>query len=99
MLVGSPLIAQGEESGYTFEIHNKTTSKITQLMVSEDGKTWGQFDLGGGVDAGQSAKMAWDKSTDGQNCEQQVKAVYADKSESEADTFDFCEDGLTLEFS
>jgi hypothetical protein len=43
--------------------------------------------------------MAWDKSTNDESCEQQVKARYKDGSESEAKQFDFCDEGLELEFS
>jgi hypothetical protein len=40
----------------------------------------------------------WDSSTNGEDCEQYFKAVFANKEESEAQKFDFCEDDVTLEF-
>jgi hypothetical protein len=83
---------------YEFKIKNTTDSKMVDLLVSEDGKSWGYFDLGAGVGAGNSATMVWDESTNSESCKQQVKAVYADGEESEAASFDFCEDGLELEF-
>ncbi len=91
--------AYAEEDQYTFKVLNKTESRINELLVSEDGAEWGAFDLGGGVAPGESGTMAWDKSTDGQNCEQQVKAKYSDGTESAPTTFDFCEEDLELEFS
>jgi hypothetical protein len=42
--------------------------------------------------------MEWSEASNNQSCEQQVKAVYADKSESEPASFDFCEKDLSLEF-
>jgi hypothetical protein len=95
----APFGALAEEEQYTFKVLNKTDSMITELLVSEDGKTWGNFDLGGGVAAGSESTMAWDKSTNDESCEQQVKARYKDGSESEAKQFDFCDEGLELEFS
>lgn len=94
-----PFAAQAEEEQYTFKVLNKTNTMITELLVSEDGKTWSKFDLGGGVAPSAEATMAWDKSTNNQNCKQQVKAHYKDGSQSAASEFDFCEDDLELEFS
>lgn len=91
-------VSAAQAETYKFNVNNKTDSKITELLVSEDGKKWAPFDLGGGVAAGESATMAWNESTNDQNCEQHVKAVYEDKSESEAESFDFCEDDLELDF-
>ena len=84
--------------GYTFEVRNTTDQKMVKLLVSEDGKKWAEFDLGGGIPAGKSGTMEWSEASNSQNCEQQVKAVYADKSESEPASFDFCEKDLSLDF-
>ena len=83
---------------YKFKVNNTTKNKMVKLLVSQDGKQWGEFNLGGGVAAGTSAMMVWDESTNGQNCEQHVKAVYDDGAESEPATFDFCEADLELDF-
>lgn len=83
---------------YTFKVHNKTSQKIVGLLVSQDGKGWKPFNLGDGIAAGAEVTMKWDESTNNESCEQQVKALYADKSESEPASFDFCEDDLELEF-
>jgi len=83
---------------YSFKVHNTTKQKITKLLASEDGKTYGFFDVGSGIEPGKTVTLAWDKSTDEGNCDQWFKAVFADGEESEAVEFDFCEDDLVLEF-
>lgn len=83
---------------YSFKVHNKTKSKITKILVSEKGKKYAPFDIGAGIGAGKKATLVWDKSTNSEACEQYVKAVYADGSESEPSKFDFCEENLEIEF-
>jgi hypothetical protein len=83
---------------YTFKVVNKTGSKIVKLLASEDGKTYGEFDVGSGVAPGQTVTFVWDKSTDNGNCEQWIKAKFADGSASPAAKHDFCEANLVLEF-
>ena len=83
--------------GYSFKMKNNTQSKITKVMVSEDGKTWGQFDIGKGIPVGETVTLEWAESANGESCEQHVKAVFADGSESEPSKFDFCSE-LELEF-
>lgn len=87
-----------DEGGYSFSVKNTTKVKITKLLASEDGKTYGNFDIGGGIAPGKSMTLQWDKSTDGSGCEWHFKAVFADGDESESKKFDFCEDDLELEF-
>lgn len=83
---------------YTYKVHNKSRSTITALLASEDGKTYGEFDIGNGIPAGQTVTLVWDKSTDEGNCEQWIKAKFADGGVSPAAKFDFCEANLVLEF-
>ncbi len=83
---------------FEFKVHNNTSSKITKIFVSEDGKSWGHFDIGSGIASGATDTLVWDKSAEGENCKQYFKAVFADGSESEPVIFDFCEEGLVLEF-
>jgi hypothetical protein len=83
---------------YSFKVTNKTGVKITKLLASEDGENYGVFDIGSGIASGKSVTMVWDKSTDDSGCEWYFKAVFADKSESEAVPFDFCEEELELVF-
>lgn len=83
---------------YSFGVHNNSGSKITKILVSQDGKQWGFFDIGKGIAAGATETLVWDASTEGEDCEQYFKAVFADGSESEPVIFDFCAKGLVLEF-
>ena len=83
---------------YTFEVHNNTKVTIKKILVSEDGKEYGYFDIGKGIKPGETIELVWDSSTDGESCKQYFKAVFADGEESEPTKFDFCEEGLVLEF-
>jgi hypothetical protein len=84
---------------YKFKVHNNTKQAIKKLQVSEDGKNWGDFDIGDGIAAGATEELVWDKSTDKENCEQYFKVQFADGEWSDAVKFDFCEKGLILEFN
>jgi hypothetical protein len=86
------------EKEYKFKVHNGTSSKITQLLASEDGKEYGKFDIGSGIAKGATVELVWASSTNNEACEQYFKAVFADGSESASQKFDFCEADLTLEF-
>ena len=83
---------------YKFKVHNNTKETITKLLVSEDGKTYGFFDIGDGIKAGDTETLVWDKSTNSQSCHQWFKAVWASGEEGKPVKFDFCEKNLTLEF-
>lgn len=91
--------SNAQESEFSFKVYNRTNVTIKKLLVSEDGKTYGYFDIGAGIAAGKSVTLVWDKSTNDENCVQWFKAVYADKSESAPVKFDFCEEDLELEFT
>ncbi|MSP28602.1 MAG: hypothetical protein EXR80_09440 [Methylococcales bacterium] len=98
LLVVSAMSAYAEEGGYSFVAHNTTKVAIKQMLVSEDGKKWGGFDIGSGLAAGQSVTLVWAASTDNESCTQFVKAVFSDGEEGEPVKFYFCEKGLELEF-
>lgn len=83
---------------YRFKIHNSTENTITKVLVSTDGKSYGQFDIGDGIAPGATEEMVWDKSTDNGACEWYFKAVFDNDEESQAVKFDFCEKNLVLEF-
>ncbi|MDX5297937.1 MAG: hypothetical protein LPK85_03195 [Gammaproteobacteria bacterium] len=91
--------AQAHADNYSFNVHNTSDSAIKQILVSEDGNEYGYFDLGSGIKPGATVELVWDSSTNGENCAQYFKAVFADGSESEPAMFDFCEPDLTLEFN
>jgi hypothetical protein len=82
---------------YTFKVHNKGKNKIVKLLASEDGKTYGNFDIGDGIAAGETATLVWDKTTDEKSCEWYFKAGFDDGEESPPVKFDFCEKDLVLE--
>ena len=84
---------------YKFKVRNNTKQDIKKLQVSQDGKKWGDFDIGSGIKAGATDELVWDKSTDNENCEQYFKVQFADKEWSDAVKFDFCEKDLILEFN
>lgn len=91
--------SNAQESEFSFKVYNKTRTTIKKLLVSEDGKKYGFFDIGAGIAPGKSMTLVWDKSTNSEGCVQWVKAVYADKSESAPVKFDFCEEDLEMEFT
>ncbi|MBV9957362.1 MAG: hypothetical protein JO360_03040 [Acidobacteria bacterium] len=83
---------------YSFKVHNIGRNVILALMVSEDGKGYGKFDIGDGIEPGETVTLVWDKSTDNSKCAWFIKAVFDDGEQSPAKKFDFCEDDLVLEF-
>jgi hypothetical protein len=90
-------VVQARNEGHTFRVHNKTEDTIKKILASEDGKTWGHFDIGDGIEPGHTVKIAWDKSTDDQSCVQSFKIVFDDGSETPPAKFDFCDADLVLE--
>jgi len=83
---------------FKFKVHNNSGDGIVKILVSEDGNNWGYFDIGSGIPAGKTTELAWDNATNNEECKQYFKAVFSDGSESEPVIFDFCEQGLVLEF-
>ena len=83
---------------YKFKVHNNTKETITKLLVSEDGDTYGFFDIGDGIEPDETETIVWDKSAHGESCHQWFKAVWESGKEGKPVKFDFCEKGLTLEF-
>ncbi|MDP2121407.1 MAG: hypothetical protein Q8S27_23335 [Hoeflea sp.] len=97
-LAGSGLLATAAHAAeFSFTATNTTGSAVTEVLVSENKSDWGYFDIGNGIAPGATVNLVWSQSTNGEACEQWVKAVFADGSESEPAMFDFCEDGLELD--
>ena len=92
------LVSISHAGDYSFKVHNGTDSRITKILVSENGKSWGQFNIGGGIKPGATVKLTWDSSTNSESCEQYVKAVFADGTQAKPSLFDFCEKNLEIEF-
>lgn len=99
LVLMSATLGFAKANEYKFKVHNNTKQAIKKLQVSEDGKKWGDFDIGNGIAAGATEELVWDKSTDNENCEQYFKVQFADGEWSDAVKFDFCEKGLILEFN
>lgn len=83
---------------YSFTVTNNTDTKIKKILVSENGRSWGYFDIGSGINAGKTVTLVWDASTNGEDCVQYFKAVWANGEESEPQSFDFCEEDVAIEF-
>jgi hypothetical protein len=90
--------ADADDAQYTFKVKNENVQRITKLLASEGGKKYLDFDIGKGIDVGETITLHWDKSTNKSGCEWYLKAVYADKSVGEAVKFDFCEEDLVISF-
>ena len=83
---------------YSFKVSNNTDTKITKILVSEDGEEYGFFNIGSGINPGKTVTLVWHSSTEGENCEQYFKAVFSNGEESEPQKFDFCEEEVAIEF-
>ncbi|HEV7763526.1 MAG TPA: hypothetical protein VGQ76_00865 [Thermoanaerobaculia bacterium] len=83
---------------YSFKVTNNTDTKISKILVSEDGEEFGFFDIGNGINPGKTITLVWDSSTNGESCQQYFKAVFSNNEESEPQQFDFCEDEVHIEF-
>jgi len=91
-------MARAGEGEYSFKVKNTTKELITKILVSEDGKEYGFFDIGSGIKAGETKTLVWDKSTNSGSCHQWFKAVWESGKEGKPVKFDFCEEDLQLEF-
>jgi hypothetical protein len=85
-------VAPAAAEEWHFLIDNQSSASITEILVSENKKNWGRFDVGEGIDAGTTATMIWDQSTNGESCTQWLKASFSDGSHSAPTKFDFCKD-------
>lgn len=94
LLIGSSTAS----AEYAFQIENNTDQKIVAIVVSEDGEDWGAFDIGSGIDAGETADLVWDASTDESGCNWYFMAHFEDDSDSDLVAFDFCDDELVIQF-
>ena len=97
-LAACGLIGNAHAEEYSFSIHNNSGSKIVRVQVSEDGNSWGDFNIGSGIAAGATSELIWDQSTNDGGCEWLFAATFADGSTSDPESFDFCEDDLVIEF-
>ncbi len=99
MILASAQPSLADDKEYSFKVHNGTKQTIKAVLVSEDKKTWGKFNIGDGIEAGATVKLVWDKSTNNTECKQWVKEIFDDGSEAAPAKFDFCEDDLVIELT
>jgi hypothetical protein len=97
-IISSLFIVGANAEDVSFKVTNTTNSLIKEVLVSQDAKEWGFFDIGQGIKPGEEITLIWSEDSSNENCKQYIKAVWKDKSESEPVKFDFCEDNLELEF-
>jgi hypothetical protein len=98
LITFAPRLALSAENEYSFKVKNTTKELITKILVSEDGKEYGFFDIGAGIKPGETMTLVWDKSTHSGSCHQWFKAVWESGEEGKPVKFDFCEKDLQLEF-
>ena len=82
---------------WSFKVKNSAGIKIVRIEVKEKGGRWGRFDLSGGISPGRTMTLAWDSSTNNQDCVQSIRATFSDGSYSSPAKFDFCDTPLTTE--
>lgn len=92
------IVAAAHAEEYSFTATNTDKTVLTEVLVSENKKDWGYFDIGTGIAPGATVNLIWDQSTNSDNCSQWVKGTWADGTESEPAKFDFCENGLKIDF-
>lgn len=83
---------------YTFSVENDSDQRIVAIEVSEDGKSWGEFDIGSGIPSGTTQELVWDESTDSGDCEWQFRATFSGGDVKSSDWIDFCEDDVVIVF-
>lgn len=99
-LMACPVLAalSGVDAGpaqaadWYFYVQNSSSSRITGLQAKEKGGSWGHFDIGDGIAAGEKVRLDWASSTNDQDCKQSLRATFADGSVSAPTVFDFCAD-------
>ena len=84
--------ASARPGQWHFKVANSTDSKIVKLQVSTDRKDWGDFDIGHGIKADETATLVWDSSTDDEPCHQWIRAKFSDGTYSAPSKQDFCSD-------
>ena len=85
----SPLAWGDDDGDYSFKVHNNTKETITKLVSFRRWEKYGFFDIGDGIEPGDTETITWDKSTNGQSCHQWFKAVWESGKEGKPVKFDF----------
>ncbi|HEY0323298.1 MAG TPA: hypothetical protein VGC66_20240 [Pyrinomonadaceae bacterium] len=90
-------VGHAQPQEYSFTVRNVGKDRVIKLLASEDGKTWGFFDIGDGIDPGETKTIVWDRTTNNQACVQFFKAAFDDGLESPPKKFDFCKKDLAID--
>jgi len=91
--LSSPALAE-----YSFDVHNNSDQRIIALEASEDGSSWGEFNIGKGIPSGETMTLTWSEETDESGCEWDFRATFEEGYVSEASTLDFCDGDLQIDF-
>lgn len=83
---------------YTFQVENNSDQRIVRIEVSEDGESWGPFDIGRGIASGDTVDLVWDQSTNDSDCEWQFRATFEGGYTADSDWIDFCQDDVVIQF-
>jgi len=75
-----------------FFVQNQSSSKIIKLEAREKTGPWGSFAMTGSISPGETKKITWAESSNTQDCNQYLRATFADGHQSPATIFDFCKD-------
>jgi hypothetical protein len=92
------MLSSSAMAEYSFDVTNNSDQRIIAIEASEDGSSWGHFDIGKGIPSGETMSLVWDSSTDDGNCEWSFRATFAEGHVSEPSVIDFCGDDLEIEF-
>ena len=84
-------------NAWSFNVKNSAGIKIVSFETKENGGSWGDFDLEGGISPGRTMELVWDSSTNKEDCVQSVRARFSDGSYSSPAKFNFCDTPLTIE--
>ncbi|MDB9515074.1 hypothetical protein PN499_28120 [Kamptonema animale CS-326] len=76
---------------FRFTIQNNSDVAVSQVLVSEDGETWGYFNLDSNIAPDTEGEMVWGEHTNHEACSQWIKIGYVDGTITEPAKFDFCE--------
>ena len=87
-----PATAGDDSEEWYFFVKNGTDHRVTNLEVSIDKETWGKFEIGKGIQPGNTVKLVWAPETNDEPCEQWLRATYDDGKTGEAHNMNFCQD-------
>jgi hypothetical protein len=94
--LGSIFAMSVKAEEYKFSIQNNSDAAISQVLVSEDGETWGYFTLESNIAPDTKGEMVWGEHTNHEACSQWIKIGFEDGSVTQPKKFDFCENPVLV---